>query len=186
MICFCSHHNHLPLLDCKGKISTHSQKQWISIQLSFPPFLFLSSYSEGGILSILVPARSQAGGRWQCSGAMTALHCLTAVTFTKSLLYLGACIQYSIVSRLVYSDVPFLFRKGNKNASSQLLSYFCSLAPDITPGFIEPSLPYLTSFWQDPMGIPIHCLLLNLFLYQEFAVTCCAPNIILSLICSLH
>ncbi|KAL6041424.1 hypothetical protein QOT17_024947 [Balamuthia mandrillaris] len=82
----------------------------------------------GNMYSMLVPGKATGAGRWQISSHLTALHTLSAVTVIKTMLQLG----------------------DNKNATSQLLSYFCALAPDMTPNYIGPSLPFLARYWQDP------------------------------------
>lgn len=43
---------------------------------------------------------------------------------------------------------------GDQKASSYLLTYFCSMAPETTADYVEPSLLFLTNYYQDPMGTP--------------------------------
>jgi hypothetical protein len=128
------------------------------------------------MLGIMVPTSARNSGRWQSSDRLTALHALAAVTFTKSLLHLGTrmhqfiahpafslslgisleagvcAIQDELFSSRGGVAMYMCTSTGNKNASSQLLTYFCSIAPEITTNYIEPSLLFLTNYYQDPMG----------------------------------
>lgn len=57
---------------------------------------YVSSFSlsfSGDKMGIMVPASAQGSGRWQSSEKLTALHALSAVTFTKCLLFLGMAPQ---------------------------------------------------------------------------------------------
>lgn len=92
------------------------------------PHVTFGLKSGDNMMGIMVPTSALSTGRWKSSNQLTALHVLAAVTFTKSLLYLG-----------------------DEKASSYLLTYFCSMAPETTADYVEPSLLFLTNYYQDPM-----------------------------------
>jgi hypothetical protein len=111
------------------------------------------------MMGIMVPTSALSNGRWKSSNQLTALHALAAVTLTKSLLYLGTITSPQRQSE-VRAGEPFLHCVcrcvcvGDQKASSYLLTYFCSMAPETTADYVEPSLLFLTNYYQDPMGTP--------------------------------
>eukprot|EP01105_Mastigella_eilhardi_P024743 TRINITY_DN651_c0_g1_i10.p1 TRINITY_DN651_c0_g1~~TRINITY_DN651_c0_g1_i10.p1 ORF type:complete len:1417 (+),score=268.43 TRINITY_DN651_c0_g1_i10:51-4253(+) len=93
-----------------------------------PPASF-GLVGEGLTMSFLFPCVSAGGkfGQWQTSAHMSGSLQLAAVTLAKTLLQ----------------------RRENSGACSQLLSFFCAILPDAVPGFEEPSLSLMTTFWSD-------------------------------------
>eukprot|EP00026_Physarum_polycephalum_P000855 Phypoly_transcript_00856.p1 GENE.Phypoly_transcript_00856~~Phypoly_transcript_00856.p1 ORF type:complete len:1321 (+),score=184.89 Phypoly_transcript_00856:66-3965(+) len=84
---------------------------------------------EGGTLSLLVPAASEAG-RWKVSPELTSTITLSAVSLSKALLNLGDA----------------------KNSCIQVLSYYCTLLPEILAHrFMDSPLLLLASYWLDPL-----------------------------------
>ena len=45
----------------------------------------------------------------------------------------------------------FLDLSTEKNINNQVLSYYCTILPEVVDIYVEPSLPFLANFWQDSM-----------------------------------
>ncbi|PRP73963.1 WD40 repeat-containing protein [Planoprotostelium fungivorum] len=83
----------------------------------------------GGRITVLVSRSTPSGSdRWCRSERLSALHTLSAASYTKQLM----------------SFEPF------QVSTSQLLTYYCALLADHIPNYSIPSLPFLAKFWRDP------------------------------------
>eukprot|EP00727_Mastigamoeba_balamuthi_P004249 m51a1_g13821 hypothetical protein (1224) ;mRNA; r:431378-436175 len=94
------------------------------------PFGTLGLCGENGNMALVLPAvGSESGAAFKHSHHLSGSIALSAVTLSKTL----------------------LSRKDNANTFSHLMTFYCAILPEIAKGFVEPSLPFLTNFWNDAL-----------------------------------
>jgi len=108
----------------------------LALQLHPPsPEISFAIKGHRGKMSLLVPSAAAKGlGRWQFSHFLTALHTLSAVTYTKHLM-----------------SMEILQLQDFKNCLSHLLSFYCTILPESLPKYVDPAMSFLALYWRDPM-----------------------------------